>query len=178
MIKPLLTLSIGALCLGLTAAAHAHPDSITSLGLTPLPSSFNATECSDCHVSPSGSCGTAGDPLAPCLNPFGKAYRLSGWTTALGDADTDGDGLSNASELGTTGSAGFHASAEAAGCDQLACASGGGGRVACGSNVDCMATRDASPTYNYIFAFDCALHTAGTVSGTGAWSCSNFDECA
>mmetsp|Transcript_23313 Transcript_23313/g.42875 ORF Transcript_23313/g.42875 Transcript_23313/m.42875 type:complete len:188 (-) Transcript_23313:183-746(-) len=47
-----------------------------------------------------GHCSAAGG--GQCLNPFGQAFKAAGytWTTALCEADSDGDGQSNGFELG------------------------------------------------------------------------------
>src|SRR5512143_81724 len=77
--------------------AHAYPSYVNSrYGLPALPAGY-AYECSDCHVNPSGggACNAPGTthPYDPCFNPFGIQYRASGWSTALGNGDSDGDGI-------------------------------------------------------------------------------------
>ncbi len=164
----------------LSEVAHAYPSYVTGYGLPELPASYDSYECTDCHVHPSGggACSSSGDPWAPCVNPFGILYRTNGWSTGLGNGDADGDGTSNSTELGSAGSAGFPAGAEAVGCDMLACATSAGSYVACGSNVRCLATHHTNTADNYSFAFSCVAGTSGTASGGGSWGCSDVNECS
>lgn len=180
--------------------ALAYPEYVNSrYGLTALPVSYSNYECADCHVSAYGggaSCGaaTGAHPWVPCLNPFGIAYRNSGWSNALRDQDHDGDGTTNGNELldsstdEPTGSAGFAAGAEAY-CDMLACATSAGTSVGCAGDVRCTATRGAGPastganptSNHYAFSFTCEVGTgpAPALSDTD-WSdrCLDIDECS
>jgi len=161
--------------------AHAYPWYVnTRYGLPALPASYTNFECTDCHVHPDGGagCSLSNDPLTPCFNPFGILYRTYGWSTALGDGDADGDGLTNSYELDNPGSAGFPFRAEETGCDMLACASQPGVATACSNNVQCTATHGTTPTNNYAFTFACAPGANGVASGTAtAWGCLYDDEC-
>src|SRR5678815_2007606 len=58
--------------------------------------------CINCHNNPDGGSGcvpTGG--TAPCLNPFGEAFRANGstWNATLAGGDADMDGFSNGEEL-------------------------------------------------------------------------------
>ena len=135
-----------------SSAICAFPDRVTPT----LPDGYDS-ECLDCHVAinTNNSC-TAGaeHPGKPCLNPFGSAYLANGWYTALGEADTDGDGMKNDVELSVPGSAGFPAGAESVSCNALQCATATSLRIACGvSHVMCRATA-VSPG-DYSFGFSC-----------------------
>lgn len=62
--------------------------------------------CISCHNNPDGGQGcvdgtTNPASLAPCLNPFGQAFKNNNkvWSQALSQLDSDGDGFSNGKEL-------------------------------------------------------------------------------
>jgi len=177
--KPFLFLNVLSLC-AVSSVSWAYPPYVNQrYGLPELPAGFTTFECTDCHVHPSGGGGcNAGntDPQAPCFNPFGIQYRTTGWSVALGALDADGDGLTNAFELNNTGSAGFPLSAEDAGCDMLTCATNAS--AACNDNVICGAILGTVPAKNYSFLFSCTPGSIGTTIGTGAWGCTDTDECA
>ncbi len=177
--KPLFFLNILSLC-AVSSVSWAFPPYVNQrYGLPALPASFNAFECTDCHVHPSGggACAPGNtDPQAPCFNPFGIQYRTTGWSVALGLLDADGDGRTNAFELDNVGSAGFPLSAENAGCNMLSCATNAS--AACNNNVVCDAILGTTPAKNYSFLFSCTPGSLGTTLGTGTWGCADTNECA
>ncbi|MFK8002608.1 MAG: EGF domain-containing protein [Polyangiales bacterium] len=185
-----------ATLLATSNSASAHPSDVnTRYGRTELPGTI-AHECNDCHVDPvnGGDCNasSAADPWSPCLNVFGIEYRTRGWSSSLGDGDSDGDGISNLAELDGGGSAGFPVEAEA-NCDMLVCAGGAGSPVTCAGNVLCRATRITGPAtagsspapenanaYHYRFAFSCAPGTVSPPSNSDVdWgdNCTDVNEC-
>src|SRR5262245_20482752 len=103
---------VHALVLLCASVAYANPGLHGSGGGVP-----GTYSCADCHV---GSAGGASCGAWPCFSPMGAEYRLWGFH---GDWDADGDGYNNGSEFAAgSGSAGFPASAENAGCSMLDCA--------------------------------------------------------
>lgn len=164
-----LTLVFVAIAFSATPA-YATPDMVTPT----LPGSFTF-ECIDCHVHPGGGteCDPSVHPIAPCLNPFGRTYWGSGWSNALRDADRDGDGLSNGTELSTDpNSAGLPTGAESVGCSMLAAASTPGTAVQCGtSNVYITATYSSASVNNYALTYTCLNGTFPVPSTTDTdWS--------
>ncbi|MCB9596330.1 MAG: MYXO-CTERM sorting domain-containing protein [Sandaracinaceae bacterium] len=155
-------------------------------------------ECIDCHVHPlgGGSCSPMGStvhPRWPCLNPFGRTFRLSasGYTAAMGSADTDGDGTINSAELQATRSAGMPQGAQGVGCDMLAAATLPGTWVTCGTTyVQIQATYAGitSPVGtppgergSYTLAYRCLPGTSPAVTNSDTdWTnnCLDIDECA
>ncbi|MBX3274977.1 MAG: DUF4215 domain-containing protein [Sandaracinaceae bacterium] len=146
-----------------------------------------AYECIDCHVHPlgGGMCNlmpSTVHPRAPCLNPFGRAYREAGTYAAVATQDADGDGLANSTELNRVGSAGFPEGAEAAGCSMLQAASFAGIWLDCGtSRVQVRASFSSTPRNSYSYQFQCVLGAspAPVVSDTN-WEdrCLDPNECA
>jgi cysteine-rich repeat protein len=176
---------------GASGTAFAYP----YLG-TGIPDDYDY-QCTDCHVSTGG--GTGCSSGWPCFNGFGRLYRQNGFNGTVVTGNVDSDGQNNNDELnGGASSAGFHSSAEAAGCNMEACAENGS--FNCNNGVRCNASHgdflftrtDTERTYNYwTFTFDCQPgYGRGTTSGTGAWgcctggfewngsSCVNINECS
>lgn len=169
------TLRLAGVCLALLIAGpvSAYPNSVTPS----LPGSYSY-ECTDCHIS--ASCSPSSHPQSPCLDPFGTAYLQSGWSSALGAADQDGDGVANGTELSGSGSPGIPIGAEAA-CNIATCASAPGSWLACSGWVRCLAIYSATPANNYTFSFSCSPGTSPSPTHDDtSWTnnCLDVDECA
>lgn len=90
--------------LGISSTAFAH-----EFYATRVPNRATATNavgtvrpCITCHNNPDGGRGCVdGGGMAPCLNPFGMAFRANGfqWNETLALMDADGDGFTNGQEL-------------------------------------------------------------------------------
>ncbi|MCB9595814.1 MAG: hypothetical protein H6719_24040 [Sandaracinaceae bacterium] len=169
-------------CMGLLpGVAHAYPTYVDAS----FPPAI-AYECNDCHVHPSGggSCNASTvHPRAPCLNPFGRAFRSAGSYAAVASGDTDGDGTSNGTELNTAArSAGLPRGAETVGCNMLTAATFPGTWIDCGSsNVQILATFSTTGTNNYILSYRCVTGTSPATSASDTlWTnnCLDPNECS
>ena len=142
--------------------------------------------CITCHNNPDGGDGcvpTGG--TAPCLNPFGLAFRTNAftWNATLASGDADGDGFTNGQELqdplgawrpgaAEPGVAAYHTAPGFATDDPVVCASLGTGmpfRTGCSSPGKHEADHDGYCWVGYDANHDGVCD--GATENTGQFDC-------